>query len=116
MGYGRNDNGLLNDTVDINETTLVIYHFNDTTWVYTRISINLDWVHACGVNTTDVEVYGELYAGYVWARVTQLSMFALAGSVNSWSIIDQPLLLILITSSGIIGIIAVVVILKRRKQ
>ena len=111
-----NNNGLLNDTVDVNETTLVLYHFNDTTQTYTRISTDLDWVHAWGVNTSDVEIYGELYAGYVWVRVTHLSMFAIAGSANALPIPDQSLLLILIVSSGIIGILAVVILVRRRKQ
>ncbi|MDH4213698.1 MAG: hypothetical protein OEV85_07230 [Candidatus Thorarchaeota archaeon] len=112
----KNNNGLLNDTVDVNETTLVLYHFNDTTQTYTRLSTDLDWVHAWGVNTSDVEIYGELYAGYVWARVVHLSMFAIAGSVNVLPIPDQSLLLILIASSGIIGILALVVLIKRRRQ
>lgn len=111
-----NNNGLLNDTVDVNETTLVLYHFNDTTGVYTRLSTDLVWVHAWGVNTTDVEIYGELYAGYVWARVTHLSMLAIAGSMNVYSSPDQSLLMILIVSSGIIGILLVVFLIKRRKQ
>ena len=112
-----NNNGLLNDTMDINETTLVIYHFNESTWVYTRLSLDLDWVHAMGVNTTDTEVYGELYAGYIWARVTRISLFAVGGNVNTWSLLDQPVLLIVITISVIAGTMALVVLfLKRRRQ
>jgi hypothetical protein len=36
-------------------------------------------VIATGVNTTDIEVYGKKYAGYVWAYVSHLSLFAVAG-------------------------------------
>jgi hypothetical protein len=75
----RNFNGLLNDSMDLNESTLVLYMYDENTSIWIRLTDDLDWVISSGVNTTDISVYGETYAGYVWARVTHLSLFGVAG-------------------------------------
>ncbi|MDN5310925.1 MAG: hypothetical protein PWP14_2319 [Methanolobus sp.] len=68
----RNGDGDASDSNDINENTLCIYHFNENTRRWTKLPYT-------GVSNGDVELYGESYAGYVWARVPHLSSFALAG-------------------------------------
>ena len=71
--------GDVNDAEDLNEDTLRLYFLNETTGLFTPVTENLDWVLATGVNTTDIELYGEAYAGYVWARVSHFSFYGLAG-------------------------------------
>ncbi|WP_094227401.1 RICIN domain-containing protein [Methanolobus psychrotolerans] len=68
----RNGDGDVSDPYDIDENTLCIYYFNEDT----RRWIKLPYT---GIHTGDVEMYGESYAGYVWARVSHLSSFSLAG-------------------------------------
>ena len=75
--------GDVDDPEDLNEATLKLYLFNESTGFFTQVTENLDWVFATGVNTTDLELYGESYAGYVWAKVSHFSLYALAGMTNN---------------------------------
>jgi hypothetical protein len=68
----RNRDGDLTDRTDINENTLCIYYLDENTGRWTKLS-------NAGVDTSNVEMYGEVYEGHVWARVSHLSSFALAG-------------------------------------
>ncbi|MDW7732895.1 MAG: RICIN domain-containing protein [Methanolobus sp.] len=68
----RNGDGDASDPNDIDENTLCIYSFNEDTRRWTKLPYT-------AVSTEDIELYGESYAGYVWARVPHLSTFALAG-------------------------------------
>ncbi|MFW9927443.1 MAG: hypothetical protein ACFFDM_11880, partial [Candidatus Thorarchaeota archaeon] len=72
-------NGLINDTEDLNETTLVLYHYDEVKGLWIELHEGLDWVLGTGVNTTDLYLFGEVYAGYVWAQVTHLSLYGVAG-------------------------------------
>jgi len=76
-------NGLVNDTDDFNETTLVLYYYNEVLEQWIELNEGLDWVIATGVNTNDLYLFGEVYAGYVWAQVTHLSLFGIAGQTHN---------------------------------
>jgi hypothetical protein len=75
----RNGNGIVGDPDDLDENTLMLYFHVEPLGTWVRLSKDLGWVVDFGVNTTDVELYGENYAGYVWARVSHFSMYGLAG-------------------------------------
>ena len=76
----RTGDGDVNDIEDLDESTLVLYCLNETSGLWTKLDTNLDWVIDVGVNTTDVELYGTHYDGYVWAYVSRLNcLCAIAG-------------------------------------
>ena len=75
----RTGDGIADDAEDIDETTLAMYYFNESSSQWTKLSADLDWVSEIGVDTEDIELYGNSYAGYVWASVSHLSLFGLAG-------------------------------------
>jgi hypothetical protein len=75
----RNGNGFVGDPDDLDENTLMLYFYDETLGTWVRLSKDLGWVVDFGVNTTDIELYGQNYAGYVWARVSHFSMYGLAG-------------------------------------
>ena len=75
----RTGDGLATDIDDLNETTLVLYFYDEAAGLWIELHEGLDWVIATGVNTTDVYLYGEAYAGYVWAHVQHLSLYSIAG-------------------------------------
>jgi len=75
----RTGDGDANDLDDIHEETLILYFFNESAGRWTKLTKDLDWVIDTGVNTTDVELYGKAYAGYVWAYVSHFSLYGLAG-------------------------------------
>jgi hypothetical protein len=74
----RTGDGFANDTRDINEYTLRLYSFNEYTGKWTKLSEDLSWVFETGVNTTNVELYGNSYESYVWANVSHFCMFGIA--------------------------------------
>jgi hypothetical protein len=75
--------GDADDPEDLNEETLGLYFFNESTGLFTKATDNLDWILATGVNTTDLELYGESYAGYVWAKLAHYSLYGFAGMTNN---------------------------------
>jgi LPXTG-motif cell wall-anchored protein len=58
-----------------------LYYFDDATDTWILLTNDLEWVLEIGVNTSDIELYGEQYAGYVYAYVKHLSLFGLGGSL-----------------------------------
>ncbi len=75
----RTGDGDANDLDDFLESTLTLYFFDESTGSWTKLSGYLDGVIDVGVNTTDIELYGKKYAGYVWAYVSHFSLYGLAG-------------------------------------
>jgi len=71
--------GDADDIEDLNESTLGLYLFNESSGTWTKLSEELECVHAVGVNTTDIELYGRSYAGHVWAEISHLSLYGVAG-------------------------------------
>jgi len=71
----RTGDGLANDMEDLDESKIGLYWFDESTGMWQKLSPEMDWVIDCGVNTTDVVLFGESYAGYVWAYVKHLSFF-----------------------------------------
>jgi hypothetical protein len=78
----RTGDGDADDIDDFDENTLALYCFNESSGMWTKLTTNLSWVMAVGVNTTDVTLYGKSYSGYVWAYVSHLTLYGLAGLVN----------------------------------
>lgn len=79
-----NGDGDLDDPEDLNENTLLLFAFDMDTGSWTRLDPALEWVIEVGVNTTDVELYGNSYAGYIWATVSQASLFGIGGMKNAF--------------------------------
>ena len=107
-----NGDGDGDDPEDLNESSLQLYLMSaDGSWI--RLS---DIVDTTGVNTTDVEMFGMTYEGYLWANVSGLSLFGIAGLMDEGPG-DQgiPWLLILIAAAAAILLIATVVVLRRRR-
>ena len=96
---------------DLNESTLQMFLMGeDGSWV--RLS---DITESTGVNTTDVELFGMRYAGYVWANVSGLSLFGIAGLTDEGPGPAVPWLLILLVAASAIALIAVAVAVHRRR-
>jgi len=74
----KTGDGDTDDPEDLAEDTLALYFFNEQSQTWNKLSEDLDWVIDMGVNTTDVELYGESYAGYVWADLSHFSLYGLA--------------------------------------
>ncbi|MHA2135752.1 MAG: hypothetical protein ACW99J_17995 [Candidatus Thorarchaeota archaeon] len=106
--------GQLGDMGDINETSLSLYFYDTTDGEWIKLSEDLDWVISLGQNTTNVELYGEQYAGYVWVQITQLSLFAVAGQTIGVPVEPPNYLLIALIFGGV-GFLGVVVAYRRRK-
>jgi hypothetical protein len=75
----RNGDGDADDLEDLNETMLALFVLSPT-GEWTRLS---DVINSTGVNTTDQELFGMSYAGYLWANVSGLSLFGIAGYTNA---------------------------------
>jgi len=110
----QNGDGVTREIGDINETSICLYWYDDASDSWVRLTNDLEWVLGTGVNTSDVEIYGELYAGCVWANVTRLSLFGLAGELYS---VEVPLayyaVVIVAATAAILGVMFV---LRRRMQ
>lgn len=76
----RTGDGDADDPEDLGEDTLALYFFNEPTQTWNKVSEDLDWVIKIGVNTTDFTLYGESYAGYIWADLTHFSIYGLAAT------------------------------------
>lgn len=70
------------DPGDIDENTLTLYRWDEATESWVELTTDLYWVNEVGIDSTDVEINGKSYEGYVWAAVKHLSLFALAGEVR----------------------------------
>jgi hypothetical protein len=78
----RTGDGDADDLDDFDENTLALYYFNESSGLWTKLTTNLSWVMAVGVNTTDIELYGKSYAGYVWAYVSHFTLYGIAGRIQ----------------------------------
>ncbi len=107
-----NGDGDGDDPEDLNESSLQLYLMSaDGSWV--RLS---DIVDTTGVNTTDVEMFGMTYEGYLWANVSGLSLFGIAGLMDEGpGGQGMPWLMVLIAATAAILLIAAVVVLRRRR-
>jgi hypothetical protein len=73
LDLDRTGDGDANDVGDIDEDTLKMYYFDESAGKWTELSADT------GVDTTDDELYGKNYEGYVWANVSHFSLYGLAG-------------------------------------
>ncbi len=69
-----------NDPGDINEKTLVMNWFNDSSGMWEKLTTNMDWVNDVGIDTTNDVINGKEYEGYLWANVSHFSMYGLSGN------------------------------------
>jgi hypothetical protein len=81
----RTGNGLDDDLEDFNESTLALYYFNESSETWTKLTNDLEWIFGQGVNQTDIELYGENYAGYIWVNTAKLPLFGIGGLLNNYS-------------------------------
>jgi hypothetical protein len=72
-------NGYIGDPEDIDESSLTLYIYNTTSSDWSQVTENLNWVLDTGVNTTDIQIYGEQYSGYIWAALSHFSLYGLGG-------------------------------------
>jgi hypothetical protein len=73
-----NGDGDSDDLDDLNETWLQLFVMS-ATGEWRRLS---DVVNTTGVNTTDIVLFGRPYGGYLWANLSGLSLFGIAGLTN----------------------------------
>ncbi|MFW9848687.1 MAG: hypothetical protein ACFFF4_06080 [Candidatus Thorarchaeota archaeon] len=108
-------NGVLGDVGDINETSLSLYYFDEIHEEWVKLNSSLSWVIGMGLNTTDINVYGENYAGYLWIQTTELSLFAIAGQTIhvGFGLLET---IILVAILGVVGIVTIVLVQKWRKR
>ncbi len=106
-----NGDGDADDPEDLNESSLQLFLMSaDGEWV--RLS---DMVDTAGVNTTDVELFGMHYEGYLWANVSGLSLFGIAGQPDeATSDSGIPWLMIALVALSAIVLIAVAIAIRRR--
>ena len=99
------------DPEDINESTLALFLMSaDGRWI--RLS---DLVDTTGVNTTNVELFGVSYEGYVWANVSGLSLFGIAGQPDEELKEAIPWMLIALAAIAVILLLAAGIAIRRRK-
>ena len=72
--------------------------------------------NATGVNTTDVVLFGKQYAGYVWANLSSLSTFGIAGLTNEGPAGGTPWMIVIIAALVAVVIIAVATVLWTRRK
>ncbi|MGY5874964.1 MAG: hypothetical protein RTU30_04395 [Candidatus Thorarchaeota archaeon] len=101
----QNGNGVLDDPVDINESTLSLYWLSPISGSWIKVTEELNWVSGVGVNTTDVEVYGESYAGYIWAQVTHLSLYGIAGQPYQILFPIEMIVVVILVGAVITGVV-----------
>jgi hypothetical protein len=121
MFYRHSDIDLIPDGVmdgvgDIGEDTLTLYYYDDIAARWEPVSTNLAWVISFGKNDTDIEIYGEVYAGYVWAEVTDFPLLTVAGTMLGWSAPAPPWALILSIVGGGFAVAAFVLIFRRWRR
>jgi hypothetical protein len=76
----RTGDGDANDPQDIDESKLCVYSFDESLNLWTKLAVDNNTSNAVfDVNTMDLNLYGNSYAGYVSAVVDHLSLYALAG-------------------------------------
>ncbi|MBN2231109.1 MAG: hypothetical protein JW779_16110, partial [Candidatus Thorarchaeota archaeon] len=107
--------GTLGQLGDLNETTLCLYWYDQQSATWVKLSEEIDWVLAWGLNTTDVELYGEQYAGFIWAHVMHLSLFGMAGELIGVDFVSpySPYIWIIL---GCVAVVAAIVIKRRRTR
>ncbi|HUV61143.1 MAG TPA: hypothetical protein VMW71_03135 [Thermoplasmata archaeon] len=107
-----NGDGDADDAEDLNESSLRLYLLSsDGSWV--RLS---DIVDTTGVNTTDVELFGIMYEGYLWANVSGLSLFGIAGLQDEPASQGIPWLLLLVAVTAAVLLIAAAIAVRRRRH
>ena len=108
-----NGDGDGDDPEDLNESSLSLFLMSaDGKWV--RLS---DVVDTTGVNTTDVEMFGVSYEGYLWANVSGLSMFGIAGLPGEeLPGTGIPWLLVALAAAVAIMLIAAAIAIRRRRR
>ncbi len=73
-----NGDGDADDLEDLNEESLGLFMMSASgDWI--RLS---EVISTTGVNTTNLEMFGKSYEGYLWANVSSLSLFGIAGQTN----------------------------------
>ena len=107
-----NGDGDGDDPEDLNESSLCMFIMNaEGDWV--RLS---DIVETTGVNTTDVELFGVSYEGYLWANLSGLSLFGIAGLTGEEPAdTGIPWFMIALAAFAIVVLVAAAIAVRRRR-
>ncbi|MDG6224923.1 MAG: hypothetical protein QCI82_05350 [Candidatus Thermoplasmatota archaeon] len=71
--------GMIDGVRDLDEASLHLLFHSDGNW--SNVS-GMDGITGTGVNTADVAMFGNEYAGYLWMTGAHLSTFAIVGTRN----------------------------------
>ncbi|WP_342304067.1 hypothetical protein [Methanolobus sp. ZRKC5] len=72
-----------NDVGDIDESTLSMIWYNETSAQWEKMSTEMDWVNGLGVNTDNDVIGGREYEGYMWANLSHFSTYGLSGGART---------------------------------
>ncbi|WP_340820388.1 hypothetical protein [Methanolobus sp. WCC4] len=72
-----------NDAGDIDESTLSMVWYNETSGNWEELSTDMDWVHNIGINTDNDIIDGKEYEGYMWANISHFSTYGLSGGARA---------------------------------
>jgi hypothetical protein len=78
----RTGDGDADDDGDIDESTLKLYWFDESSGQWVKLSEDLEGVVGTGVDTNNVELYGNSYEGYAWVNMAHFSMYGIAGETS----------------------------------
>ncbi|MCK4298477.1 MAG: PKD domain-containing protein, partial [Planctomycetes bacterium] len=78
----RTGDGDADDPADLDEDSLALFIFDESSGNWTRLSEDLEWVVEVGVETADVTLFGREYAGHMRAVLAHLSLFGPVGRRN----------------------------------
>jgi hypothetical protein len=75
----RTGNGGVGDHEDFDESTLGLYRFDPASEMWSKLSPQTEGVIELGVDIGDCELFGNVYAGHVWAYLAEEGTFGLGG-------------------------------------
>jgi hypothetical protein len=73
----KTGDGDADDVEDINESTLVLYRYDESQDRWIKLSEDLWWVFETQINTTNTERYNKSYEGYIRANISHFSLYGL---------------------------------------
>ncbi|MBP1909749.1 hypothetical protein [Methanolobus bombayensis] len=77
-----------NDAGDIDESSLSMIWYNETSGLWEKMSTDMDWVYELGINTENDVINGKEYEGYMWANVSHFSTYGLSGGARAESVVS----------------------------
>lgn|GEM_PF-6964146 len=78
-----------NDVGDVDESTLSMVWYNESSGLWEKMSTDMDWVYELGINTENDVINGKEYEGYMWANVSHFSTYGLSGEARAESVVSD---------------------------